>query len=207
MKIGILGGTGRMGCGLADSYARRGHEVFLGSRSPDQARAVALGIEGEVRGGSLLETARDSDLLVVAVPFEVAEEMIRSLADLLRDKIVVDITNPFGAITPGRIAAVEVHANAVPSAHWVAAYKTTFWKTLGQPADSAGVTRDVLVCSDDRPAGQTVMDLIASTGFRPIDCGSLENARAVDLMVPLMLELDERYQCECASGWKFLTAP
>ena len=54
MKIGILGGTGRMGCGLADSYARRGHEVFLGSRSPDQARAVALGIEGEVRGGSLL---------------------------------------------------------------------------------------------------------------------------------------------------------
>ena len=38
MKIGILGGTGRMGCGLADSYARRGHEVFLGSRSPDQAR-------------------------------------------------------------------------------------------------------------------------------------------------------------------------
>ena len=207
MKIGILGGTGRMGCGLADSYARRGHEVFLGSRSPDQARAVALGIEGEVRGGSLLETARDSDLLVVAVPFGVAEATVRSLAEVLADKVVVDITNPFGAITPGRIAAVEVHASAVPSARWVAAYKTTFWKTLGQPTTSAGVMRDVLVCSDDRPAGQTVMDLIASTGFRPIDCGSLENARAVDLMVPLMLELDGRYQCECTSGWNFLTAP
>lgn len=205
MKIGILGGTGRMGRGLAESYARRGHDICLGSRSPGQARTVASEIEGEVRGGSLLETARDSDLLVVAVPFGVAEETVRSLAEVLADKIVVDITNPFGAITPGRIAAVEVHASAVPSARWVAAYKTTFWKTLGQPTDSAGVTRDVLVCSDDRPAGQTVMDLIASTGFRPIDCGCLENARAVDLMVPLMLELDERYQCECTSGWNFLT--
>ncbi|MEE3370580.1 MAG: NAD(P)-binding domain-containing protein, partial [Planctomycetota bacterium] len=158
------------------------------------------------RGGSLFEAARDSDLLVIAVPFGVAEETVRSLADVLADKIVVDITNPFGAITPGRISAVEVHANAVPSARWVAAYKTTFWKTLDQPTNSADVTRDVLVCSDDRQAGKAVMDLIASTGFRPVDCGSLENARAVDLMVPLMLELDERYQCECASGWNFLTA-
>ena len=42
MKIGILGGTGRMGRGLADSYARRGHEVFLGSRSPDQAQRIRV---------------------------------------------------------------------------------------------------------------------------------------------------------------------
>ena len=206
MKIGILGGTGRMGRGLAASYARRGHAICLGSRSADQARTVASGIEGEVRGGSLVDAARDSDLLVLAVPFGAAEETVRTLADVLADTIVVDITNPFGAITPGRVAAVEVHANAVPTARWVAAYKTTFWKTLDQPVNSAGVTRDVLVCCDDRQAGKTVMDLIASTGFHPVDCGSLENARVVDLMVPLMLELDERYHCECASGWNFLAA-
>ena len=205
MKIGILGGTGRMGRGLADSYARRGHDICLGSRSPDQARVVAAEIEGDVRGGSLLEAARDSDLIVVAVPFGVAEGTVRGIADSLADKIVVDITNPFGAISPGRVAAVEVHASAVPSARWVAAYKTTFWKTLGQPTNAAGVARDVLVCSDDRAAQQTVMDLIASTDFRPVDCGRLENARTLDLMVPLMLELDERYQCDATSGWNFLT--
>ena len=203
MKIGILGGTGRMGRGLAGGFSRAGHQVLLGSRTPERARDVAVEIAEDTRGGSLMETASEAELVVLAVPFAEAEGMIRALEEWLADKIVVDITNPFGAVAPGQTSATEVHARAVPTARWVAAYKTTFWKTLDQPESPSGGRRDVLVCSDDQPAQRTVMGLIEETGFRAIDCGRLVNARTLDLMVPLMIEVDDRYRGGATSSWSF----
>lgn len=60
------------------------------------------------------------------------------------------------------------------------------------------------MCVDDAPAKRTVLDLISQTDFRAIDCGALQNARTLDLMVPLMIELDRRYGREAQSSWKFL---
>ena len=201
--IGILGGTGRMGLGLARGYAKAGHQVFLGSRTPQRGKNAATQIEGEVQGGSLDEAARAAEIIFVAVPFRDAAATVRALAGALVGKIVVDITNPFGAVPPGQIAGIEVNAQAADGARWVAAYKTTFWKTLDEPQLADGSRRDVLVCSDDQQAKQTVIELIEETGFRAVDCGMLENARTLDLMVALMLELDNRYGTNATSSWKF----
>ncbi len=123
-----------------------------------------------------------------------------------QQQIVVDITNPFGAVPPGKTSGIEENSEAAPMARWVAAYKTTFWKTLDRPVLAGGAKRDVLVCSDDDSAKRTVMQLIETTGFRPVNCGRLENARTLDLMVPLMIELDQRYSTDALSSWKFLGA-
>jgi len=201
MRIGILGGTGRMGRGLARGYAAVGHEVFLGSRSPGQARDAASQIDGEVQGGSLAEAAEMAELVVLAVPFGDAVATVGPLQDSLAGKIVVDITNPFGAVPPGQVAGIENNAAAAASARWVAAYKT---KTLDQPRGPDGQPRDVFVCSHDAEAKSAVIELITETGFRAIDCGGFENARTLDLMVPLMIELDGRYHRDAGSSWKFL---
>ncbi|HIC67902.1 MAG TPA: NADPH-dependent F420 reductase, partial [Candidatus Latescibacteria bacterium] len=133
MKIGILGGTGRMGRGLARGYAAVGHEVFLGSRSAQRASDAASEMDGEVSGGSLAEAAEFGELVVLAVPFGDAVATVESVQDSLAGKIVIDITNPFGAVPPGQVAGIENNCKAAASARWVAAYKTTFWKTLDEP--------------------------------------------------------------------------
>jgi len=199
MKIGILGGSGRMGQGLARGYVAVGHEVFLGSRSPQRASAVASEMAGGASGGSLADAAEFGELVVLAVPFGDAVETIASVQDSLAGKIVVDITNPFGAVPPGQVAGIENNSRAAASARWVAAYKTTFWKTLDDPSGL-----DVFVCGLDAEAKAVVMDLITTTGFRAIDCGGFENARTLDLMVPLMIELDSLHQTDARSSWKFL---
>ena len=76
---------------------------------------------------------------------------------------------------------------------------------VGVSADQSCLTY-LGVCSNDPSAKQTVMELIEQTGFRPVDCGGLENARTLDLMVPLMLELDNRYGADATSSWKFFNA-
>ena len=83
MKIGILGGTGRMGQGLARGYAAVGHEVFLGSRSPGRATDIASELAGGVSGGSLAEAAEFGELVVLAVPFGDAVSTVEPLRDAL----------------------------------------------------------------------------------------------------------------------------
>jgi hypothetical protein len=159
---------------------------------------------GTIRSGTHEDAVRESEIVVLAVPFGNAVDTVRPLADLLAGKIVVDITNPFGAVSPGHIAGIEHNAKSAPDARWVAAYKTNFWKTLDQPVSADGHKRDVLVCAADEQAKRTVMQLIEQTAFRAVDCGGLENARTVDLMVPLMIELDSRYGRDSLSSWRFL---
>ena len=204
MKIGILGGTGRMGLGLGRTYSAAGHTVILGGRNPTRAHDAALALPASVQGGSLAEAAQAGELIVLAVPFAAAIDTVQPLQEHLGEKIIVDITNPFGAVPPGQISGIEHNRDAAPSARWVAAYKTTFWKTLESPANSDGLIRDVFVSAEDADAKKVVMELIDSTGFRPIDCAGFENARTLDLMVPLMIDLDSRYQMDANSSWKFL---
>jgi predicted dinucleotide-binding enzyme len=73
MKVGILGGTGKEGAGLALRLGKAGYAVVIGSR--DKARALEKATEiarasgGNVSGGANAEAARDCDIVVVAVPF------------------------------------------------------------------------------------------------------------------------------------------
>jgi len=193
-----------MGSRLARGYLQAGHEVILGSRSPKKAERVAAEIGGHVRGGSLQTAAQEGEIIVLTVGFRDAAVTLRAVQDALTGKIVVDITNPFGAVPPGETSGIEENSKAAPEARWVAAYKTTFWKTLDQPVLAGGTKRDVLVCSDDDSAKNTIMQLIEETGFCAVDCGRLENARTMDLMVPLMIELDQHFAGDALSSWKFI---
>src|SRR5262245_12627365 len=98
MRIGLIGGTGREGRGLAMRWARAGHEVAVGSRDPERARARAEELRaaghGPIAGGSNEEAVQGADVVVLTVPYSAHGETLRGLKPHLEGKILVDITVP-----------------------------------------------------------------------------------------------------------------
>lgn len=203
-QIAIIG-TGRMARALGKRWAEVGNTIAIGSRDPASKADFAR----EVMGASLSKPATAIDgaeVVVLALPFAHVEGFAREHASALRKVVVVDVSNPFSNLPDNRISAAEITAKAIgDGARVVAAFKDNFWETLVEPSDESVVMRDVHFAGDDADAMLVVSRLIDDLGFRPIDCGSLKNARALDAMVPLLLELDKRYAgAERRSSWKFL---
>ncbi len=195
-----------MSTGLGRGWAKAGHTVIFGSRDP-AAKADIIATLSGARVTTIDEALSSAEVVVLTLPYTAVEGFARDHAVHLRGKIVIDISNPFGNLPDNRIAGAEITANAIgDGARVVAAFKSNFHKTLGQPQDSNGVKRDVHYAGDDEAAKASVAGLIHDLGFMPVDCGPLKNARVLDAMVPLMIELDQRYGNGLSqTSWKFLT--
>lgn len=210
MKIAILGGTGKMGTAFSKVFTKVGYEVIIGSRDIQKSRAAADEIKKVVHGArvSAADTenaAKSGEVIIIALPYRAVAPTVIPIREAFANKLLIDITNPFDALPPGSSSAAEENLKALGgSCKIVAAFKTNFWKTLDHPTSPDGIQRDVLVCANDEEAKQAVFKLIEQIGFRAVDCGDLKAARTVDLMVPLMIDLDRRYKGDNFSSWKFL---
>ena len=192
-RIAIVG-TGRMGAGLGIGLAQAGHVVVFGSREPDrrgddlESRAPSSKV---VRQGDCLV---DAKVVILALPYAEVEPFARQHAATLLDKLVIDISNPFDRLPNNQVAGAEITARAIgDGARVVAAFKTNFAATLLDPIGPDGVRRDTFLAGDSEEHKHFVAGLARDLGFRPVDCGSLRNARILDGMVALMIELDRRY--------------
>ncbi|MGW2131896.1 prephenate dehydrogenase/arogenate dehydrogenase family protein, partial [Streptomyces coelicoflavus] len=96
LVVGVLGGTGPQGKGLAYRLAKAGQKVIVGSRSAERAAAAAEEIGHGVEGADNAETARRSDVVIVAVPWDGHGKTLESLRTELSGKLVVDCVNPLG---------------------------------------------------------------------------------------------------------------
>ncbi len=205
MNIAILG-TGRMGTGLAEGWVKAGHRVTFGSRDPGANRAAADGIGAEI--GGYAEAVGGAEVVVVGVPNGVVLDVIAPLRDLLGERIVIDITNPMDNLPPEGSGAQRTAAAIGSGARVIPAFKATFHGTLGEPIDPAsGLARDVFFCGDDSEAKEVTASLIEDLGFRAVDCGPLSRANLLDLMVPLIIEVDGRYNMGRSGSWKLLGQP
>jgi predicted dinucleotide-binding enzyme len=124
----------------------------------------------------------------------------------LQGKLVIDISNPSDHLPDNRISGAEITARAIGSdAHVVAAFKANFWQTLLETVDPSGVVRDVHFAGGNAGDKQIVSQLIQDLGFCPVDCGPLRNARVLDAMAQLIVELDMRYARGARkASWKLL---
>ena len=199
-------GTGRMATGLGTGWASAGHTVTFASRNPEAKASLAEQVPG-ARVAAIAEGLATAEVVVITLPFAAAEPFAREQAAILRGKVVIDISNPFGRDLPGGLSGAELTAAAIgPGARVVAAFKDNFSDTLLQPVDPIhGLPREVHFAGDDEAAKAIVAQLAADLGFRPVDCGPLRNARILDGMVPLIVELDRRYaEGGRRSSWKLL---
>jgi NADPH-dependent F420 reductase len=202
LTIGILGGTGDQGRGLARRFAMAGHPVVIGSRSAERAEAAAaeLGASG-IRGLANAEAARAGDIVIAAVPWEGHGGLLAALAPDLAGKIVVDCVNPLGFDSRGAYAlpvpegsAAEQAAALLPDSRVVAAFHHVSAVLLLDPEVSS-FDLDVLVLGDDREATDLVQALAARIpGMRGVYAGRLRNARQVEALTANLISVNRRYK-------------
>ncbi|MFM7599320.1 MAG: NADPH-dependent F420 reductase [Actinomycetota bacterium] len=201
LTVGFIGGTGEQGRGLARRFAMAGADVILGSRDADRAAAAAAELPGHARGMSNADCARESDVVVVAVPWDGHAETVASLRDDLAGKIVVDCVNPLGfdkqgafglAVTEG--SAAEQAAGLLPDSRVVAAFHhVSAVLLLDEGVDR--IETDVLVLGDDREATDTVQALANTIpGMRGIYGGRLRNAGQVEAFTANLISMNRRYK-------------
>lgn len=206
-QIAILG-TGNMGSALARTLSSAGYKVFLGSRETRRAAETAARLQqappaGEILSGTYLQAIQPATTVILTCPFPECAAILTNLHSELAGKTLVDITNPFGAVPPDTSGAEQNAKLLPPNTPVVAAWKTNFWN-LFDPAVRGDAVHDVFLCANEEEAKARIAALVTSTGFRPIDAGKLQNARVLDAMVPLMLEIDDRYGHQFTAGWKFV---
>jgi len=207
LTVGIVGGTGDQGRGLAYRLARAGQRVVIGSRTTERGAAAAAEVAampqivGQVSGGANAEACAAGDVVIIAVPFEGHHEMVAALAPTLSGKLVVDCVNPLGFDKQGPYAlrvpegsAAEQAAALLPESRVCAAFHHVSAILLLDPAVSE-VELDVLVLGDDRDAVAVVQALAGRIdGVRGIYAGRLRNAGQVEALTANLIAVNRRYQ-------------
>ncbi|MEV8517621.1 NADPH-dependent F420 reductase [Dactylosporangium sp. NPDC051484] len=199
LSIGILGGTGDQGKGLARRFAQAGHTVLIGSRSAERAQEAAREIG--VRGDENATVAAEADTVIVAVPWEGHGALLASLRDQLAGKIVVDCVNPLGFDKQGAYAlpveegsAAQQAAAVLPESRVVAAFHHVSAALLLDPT-VAKIDLDVLVLGDDRKAIDVVCALAERLpGARGVYAGRLRNAHQVEALTANLISINRRYK-------------
>jgi NADPH-dependent F420 reductase len=203
LSIGILGGTGDQGKGLARRFALAGHPVLIGSRSASRAQEAAdsLGPDLPVRGAENPSVASEADIVIVAVPWDGHRSLLESLRSELEGKIVIDCVNPLGFDKQGAFAldveegsAAQQAAAVLTGSRVVAAFHHVSAVLLLDP-EVTEVDLDVLVLGDDREATDTVQALASQIpGVRGIYGGRLRNAHQIEAFTANLISINRRYK-------------
>ena len=206
LVIGILGGTGDQGRGLARRFALAGHQVIIGSRSSERAAAAAQEIGHGVQGLANADAARGASVIIAAVPWEGHDDLLSALAGELAGKIVVDCVNPLGFDQRGAYAlpvaeggpaegsAAQQAAALLPGSRVVAAFHHVSAVLLLDPEVDT-IDLDVLVLGDDREATDLVQALAARIpGVRGIYAGRLRNCGQIEALTANLVSINRRYK-------------
>ncbi|MGW7004475.1 NADPH-dependent F420 reductase [Streptomyces sp. NPDC054933] len=201
LVVGVLGGTGDQGRGLAYRLAKAGQRVIIGSRSTERARTAAEELGLGVRGLDNAECARASDIVIVAVPWDGHAKTLESLREELAGKLVIDCVNPLGfdkkgayAIKPEEGSAAEQAAALLPDSRVTAAFHHLSAVLLQDP-QVAQIETDVMVLGENREDTDTVQALAARIpGMRGVFAGRLRNAHQVESLVANLISVNRRYK-------------
>jgi 8-hydroxy-5-deazaflavin:NADPH oxidoreductase len=205
LKVGIIGGTGEEGRGLALRWAMAGAQVVIGSRLVGRAQEAAdelnkaLGSE-KVAYGTNETAVAASEFVLLTVPFDYAALTLESLKDQFRsDAILIDITVPL-SFEQGRVRYLEpaegsasehLKAKLPENIPLVAAFKTEPAHLLLDP--NAVLDCDTFVASDDKDAKARVLEAIKFIeGLRPVDAGVLYSARCLERLTILLIGINRR---------------
>ncbi len=205
LTLGILGGTGKEGSGLALRWAHAGYAVIIGSRDAARAQAAAesinerLGQNGLVRGMSNLAAARACDIAVLTVPYAAHRATLESVKDALTGKILVDVTAPLNPekrrtvhLPPGGSAGAEAQAILGHDVKVVSAFQNVGFDHLSEL--DAPIDGDVLVAGSDTGAKRQVIALAHAIGIDAFDAGPIQNAVAAEALASVLININVRFK-------------
>ena len=210
LTVGVLGGTGAQGRGLALRWAATGLDVVLGSRESERAERAAAELNEElssvsgaatVRGAGNRDAAAESDVVLVAVPFDAHEKTLSDLVEALDGKIVIDCVNPLGFDKQGPFVldvdggSAAEHAQALlPGSRVIGAFHNVSAVILSD-LSVTDVDTDVLVLGEDRDDVAVVQQLADRIpGMRGLFGGRLRNSAQVEALTANIIAINRRYK-------------
>ena len=210
MDIGIIGGTGPAGRGLALRAAMAGTSVVIGSRQAERASEVAADVASRTGAGAgaitgaANEDVCGADLVVVATPWEGTIATVSPLAEALSGRVVVSMVNAlvkegrsFLALVPPRGSMAGAVQAALPSSLVSAAFHHLPASQMERP--EAAVEADVLVCSDHPAATAATVALVDRIGgLRGVDAGDLAQAAAIEAFTAVLITVNIRNRAHAA---------
>ncbi|MBI5681132.1 MAG: NADPH-dependent F420 reductase [Methanobacterium sp.] len=216
MKIAIIGGTGDQGIGLALRFVKAGEKVIIGSRDIKKAENTVNMIKNMLDGdevnnvtsGTNEDAAKECEIAVLTVPLQAQMATLRSIKEMLENKILIDATVPLDGCLggkPTRYIDVWQGSAAERSSEFlkdknvkvVSAFNNISAASLIN--DDCEVQCDCLISGDDLDSKKEAMILAEKIpGVRAIDCGPLESARIVEKITPLLINLNIKNKIKLA---------
>ena len=203
-SICVVGGTGAQGSGLALRWAHAGHEVTIGSRDEDKARAVAKELNATLGDNKIVGTESSkgtagATIVVLTVPYSSQVATVSGLKDYIDGKVLVDVTVP---LVPPKVSTVQLpetdsctvnlqrmlgaSVRVVSAFQNVSAHKL---KDLAYTIDC-----DVLVACDDKEAREIGISLARDAGLRGIDAGPLANSVVAESLTSALIWINRKYK-------------
>jgi len=214
--IGIIGGTGREGKGLAYRWAKAGHHIIIGSRSEEKAKAAVAELYPRLPEGVMLdgclnkEAVERADLAAITVPFSAHADTLAALKPVLQGKILIDVVVPLNpakvtrvSMPPEGSAAQQAQAILGEDVRVVAAFHSISYERLLTDEE---VDCDVLVCGGNKDARRQVLGLVQDAGLVGWDAGPIENAMVVEGLTSILIGINIQYKVPSA-GIKITGVP
>ncbi len=207
MKVGIIGGTGGMGKGFALRWSKN-NDVIIGSRDASRASSSAeeytnlakesFGeINGTITGKDNLSVAKESDVLVLSIPYENIDSLCSVILPEIKESCVVvspivpmvktDVGFEFIPIKENKPYSYQLVSKYIKDkSKLVSAFHVISEKKLVNP--TLVLDYDIFVCGDDKESVEVVNGLINEIkGLRPIYLGPGELSYMAEISTPLLL--------------------
>ncbi|MBI3389355.1 MAG: NADPH-dependent F420 reductase [Deltaproteobacteria bacterium] len=208
-RIAFVGGTGPEGMGLALRCALAGEAIVIGSREATRAESTAEKLRMQLRGaGSSVDVLGRANgdavdgvnIVALCMPFAGLEPVLRELAPKLSGKILLDLVNPLvmqkGSFVLQAVAAGsagELAQQLVPDAYVVSAFKNLSAEELCELTHT--LVGDVVLCGNHDESKRRIVELIGRIPtLRAVDAGGLVNARHLESITALLLNLNRRHK-------------
>ena len=207
-KITIVGGSGALGAGLAKRWARKGHQIIIGSRDEKRASEAATRLNNEAGTKSIIglenkEASENGEIVVLTVPFSNHMSTLSLIAPVLDNKILIDVTVP---LVPPKVRTVHIPeggscAKAAQeflgkSVRVVSAFQSVAATHLDDLEHE--IDCDVLVCGNDPEAREVVVELASDADMKAWHAGVIANSIVAEAMTSSLIFMNNRYKIDGA---------
>jgi len=203
MTVGIIGGTGPQGQGLAMRFAVAGVPIFIGSREKNKSEEIVAEIKKKIPSGSALIEGgtnqeainRSTEIIIFAVPWEAHNYLLNDLKDQIGKKTLVDIVVPLSKNDPKKVS-MPPEGSATEAAQSILGEETPVVGALHNVSATTlqnldwKINCDVLVCGNNLNARKQVMSLIEKIGVTAYNAGDAESARCIEALTSILIRIN-----------------
>ncbi len=212
--IAVIGATGNMGKAISKALSKGNDRLLLFSREEDPLNSLGNEIREQYPAADFetiqcaYEASWEADIIILAVPYEAEAEIAEKIKQVASQKIVISISNPLnttydGLLTAADTSAAEELQKLLPDSKVIKAFNTTYAADFSQPVID-GKQADAFVAGNHEAAIQTVLELVRTAGFNPVNAGKLSVSRTLESMQQLLISLTMKYNYNWHAGWKIL---